>query len=160
MGEQPISELAAALMNREMAKNPGQFKTATPSVRAEKGISPHTIATIGGLMDAASTYAFMKRGTAKESNPLVNMIANQHPELTGLTAIGGLLATKGLTKLIGKKWPGVADALAANLGAEQMALGTHNFANTFNKHHNKRKTGSFSEYHGALGRGVQSSQER
>jgi hypothetical protein len=46
--------------------------------------------------------------------------------MTGITALGGLAATKALTKLIGKKWPRVADALAANLGAEQLSLAANN----------------------------------
>jgi hypothetical protein len=31
------------------------------------------------------------------------------------------------TKLIGKKWPKLADALAANIGAQQLGLSVHNF---------------------------------
>ena len=115
-------------------------------------MSPQTLATLGGLLDAASTYAFMKKGTAREANPLVNMIAKQHPEMTGLTAIGGLLATKGLTHLIGKKWPRAADAIAANLGAEQMSLGAHNLANMLDMDHNKKTTSSFDEYNDVMGR--------
>jgi len=153
----PISDLASALLDRKMQENPDQFKTAIsrPVDRSESGMSPHTLATIGGLADAASTYAFMKRGNMRETNPLVNAIAKGNPEMTGLTAIGGLLATKGLTHLIGKKWPKAADAIAANLGAQQLGLGVHNLANTTNMSYNNGKTGSFDEYKNSINRSGQ-----
>jgi len=118
-------------------------------------MSPHTLATIGGLADAASTYAFMKHGHNRELNPVVNAIAKGNPEMTGLTAAGGLLATKGLTHLIGKKWPKLADALAANLGAQQLGLGIHNFAHATDSTYNNGKTSSTDEYKDALNRSAQ-----
>jgi len=152
MPDQPISNLASELMERELSRNPNQFKQAVsrPVDRSEPGMSPHTLATLGGLADAASTYAFMKKGVAKEGNPLVNAIAGGNPEMTGLTAIGGLLATKGATHLIGKKWPKVAEIIAANLGAEQLGMGVHNFAKTFGQTHNGNDTAR--EYYDVLGR--------
>lgn len=157
MSNGPISDLASELLQRELNKNPEQFKTKPVPQPNESGMSPHTLATIGGLLDAASTYAFMKRGTHKEGNALVNMIAGQQPEMTGLSAIGGLLATKAMTKLIGKKWPGVADAIAANLGAEQLGLGIHNLAKTFDKSHNQ--ISGYDEYNSVLGRNRQLSSD-
>lgn len=148
-----ISALAQELMNREMTRDPEQFRVERSADRSEPGMSPHTLATLGGLADAASTYAFMKKGDRKEANPLVNMIANQQPELTALTALGGLLGTKLATKLIAKKWPKVADMIAANLGAEQLGLAAQNTANALNKHHqHPTDNAGFTAWDSALGR--------
>lgn len=155
MGDQPISDLATILMQRELEKNPEQFKIKQERLvdRSEPGMSPHTLATLGGLLDAASTYTFMKRGTHKEANPIIRGLAGNNPELTGLTSLGGLLATKLGTKLVGKKWPKIADAIAANLGAEQLGLGAQNIANTYNLQHAKRS--SFGAWDDAIGRNFQ-----
>lgn len=133
MPDQPISELAYVLMERELAKDPNQFKQKPLPTGDSGGMSPQTLATLGGLVDAASTYTFLKRGTHNEGNPMINMISGGSPEMGGLAALGGLAASKGVTHLIGKKWPRVADAIAANLGALQLGYGTHNFAKTFNR---------------------------
>ncbi len=86
-------------------------------------LSPETVHLLGGLLDAGSTYAGMKMGKGREGNSMVNAVANQSPEMTGLTVAGGVLGSKLLAHLIRKKSPKVADALQANLGAQQMGLG-------------------------------------
>lgn len=142
-----ISALAQEVMQRELARDPEQFKVDVPAQpKPEKTISPQHLATIGGLADAASTYAFMKRGTARESNPIARAMGGNSPERTALAAIVGLLATKAATGFIGKKFPKVADALAANLGAQQLSLATHNTANTFGLNETKKRQGSFGAY--------------
>ena len=140
MPAKPISAIALEELNKALKENPMFSKAAKVTRPKPNGpMSPDTLHTIGGLADAAGTYYFMKRGTGVESNPLVTAIAGTSPARTGLAALGGLAATKGLKRLIGKKWPRVADALAANLGAEQLALGFNNFDDL-------SKQSSFSRY--------------
>lgn len=90
-----------------------------------EALSPETTHLLGGLMDAGGTYMGMKMKRGKEGNSVINAVANQNPEATGAMALGGFLGSKLLAHLIRKKSPKVADALQANLGAEQMALGSN-----------------------------------
>lgn len=130
MPDQPIGALGEELLRREMERDPEQFKQPIqPTPRKEGGLSPGMLHTIGGLADAATTYAFLKRGSGRESNQLVGF-TNQHPEATALAALGGLAATKGLTHLIGKFSPRAADAVSANLGALQSAYSVGNLGLT------------------------------
>jgi hypothetical protein len=155
-----ISQFAEELMRREMARNADQFREVRPVDRSGGGMSPHALATIGGLADAASTYAFMKRGTGREANGAVTAIAGTHPTATALTAIGGMLATKAATKAIGKKYPRLAAMLAANLGAEQLSLAVANTASSFGMNHAPRQS-SFGAYGDAMIRsGVNESQKK
>ena len=150
MGEHiAISAIAETLLKRKMAAPPAVFAPQSPRTAAKesKPISPGMLATLGGLADAASTYAFMKTGRGVEQNPLVRGVAGSSPEKTGLAALGGLAATKGLTALLRKKWPRFADAIAANLGAEQLALAAHNTRIAAGE---KPGIGSFSAYRRAF----------
>lgn len=90
-----------------------------------EALSPETTHLLGGILDAAGTYAGMKMGRGKEGNSVINAVAHQNPEATGAMAVGGLLGSKLLAHLLRKKSPAVANALQANLGAEQMALGSN-----------------------------------
>jgi hypothetical protein len=90
-----------------------------------RALSPGTMHTIGGLADAASTYAFLKRGTGRESNPALNFTGGR-PAATGLAALGGLAATKAATALLRKIAPSAADAVSANLGAQQLGMAVNN----------------------------------
>ncbi len=122
-----ISAMAQALMEQELARDPNQFRERPAHIDSqERTLSPAMLHTLGGLADAGSTYAFMKSGNGRETNPAVTAFAGNNPEKTLVASLAGLAATKGLTGLIGKKWPRVADALAANLGAEQLALAVNN----------------------------------
>ena len=145
-------------MQREIDQNPEQFKTRVAEPQQKSGeISPKKLATIGGLLDAASTYAFLKKGTAKEANPMITAIAGDSPEATLGTSLGGLLLSKALTGLVGKKYPRVADAMAANMGASQMALGVDNFAKAFRNHHTNGKKEAWAEWNDSLQRNTQHS---
>lgn len=124
-----IAELARVVLEREMAKDPEQFRVPLMPASQSGGLSPDALATIGGLADAASTYAFLKRGRAKEGNALVGF-TNHHPEATTLAAIGGLATTKGITALLRKVSPAAADAVAANLGALQLSYAVGNLGLT------------------------------
>lgn len=122
-----LAALAEELMRREMATNPEQFKRPALArmVTPEQPISPEMLHTLGGLADAAGTYLGMRFRAGREGNPLVAAIGRQQPELTGATAVGGLLAAKGIAKLLRKVSPKVADVFSANLGAEQVTLGSN-----------------------------------
>lgn len=121
----PISAMGMRILREQMEQDPEQYKQEPVMVeRPERGLSPQRLHTIGGLADAAGTYYFAKRGTGAEGNPLLSGI--QNPELLGLGAVGGLVATKAIAALIRKKYPKVADALSANLGAEQLGVGVNN----------------------------------
>ncbi len=131
MPHQSIGGLGEELMKRQLAEDPEQFKPKSFNLGLEtydsstKPVDPHRLATIGGLADAASTYAFLKRGKAKESNALMGF-AGGNPEATALGALGGLAASKGITALVNKFNPRLADALAANLGALQTSYAVGN----------------------------------
>lgn len=132
----PIAALAMQLMQEQVAKNPDQFKQPESVVESRREIlTPERVHTLGGLADAASTYYFARTGTKQEMNPLLKGVKN--PEMLGLSALGGLAATKALAALIRKKYPRVADALQSNLGGEQMILTIHNL---------DRDADSFDEY--------------
>jgi hypothetical protein len=122
-----IEQAARELLEQQMRENPEQFKVRKSSIanKGDETMSPSTLATIGGLADAASTYYFAKTGKAKEDNALIGF-TNSHPEATALAALGGLAASKGLTALIRKMSPKAADAIAANLGALQLGYGVEN----------------------------------
>jgi hypothetical protein len=134
--EQHIREVASEIIDGMMRRDPEQFKTkpgldlgheSSGGVGDMKAISPDLLATIGGAADAASTYAFLKRGTGTEGNAMLKG-TNNHPEATALAALGGLAATKALTKLIKRVSPRAADALAANLGNLQLGYAVGNLS--------------------------------
>ena len=93
-------------------------------------LSPTTASVLGGLADTASTYAFLKRGTAQEDNPLVAGMAAQPGKMAAMGVATNLALPFLLKKTLGKKWPRVFDALAANQGALQMGYGALNTQNT------------------------------
>jgi hypothetical protein len=147
----PITDMAHQIAIREVERDPGQFKHG-PSLqeidRRPGGMTPDQLHTLGGLSDAASTYYFMKTGRGREANPLVTAGAGHtSPEATGLAALGGLGLTKLAKHLLARKWPGLADALAANLGAEQLSLAVGNV-----NHGDWRDQSSFGEYGDAMTR--------
>jgi hypothetical protein len=136
MADQTISALAEELLRRELATNPEQFKPKPfnlglpDNIDIEmKPISPGTLALIGGLADAATTYNFLKRRTGTESNAILGF-TNNHPEATGAMALAGFLAARLANKGIRKLNPKVADAITANLGALQTAYAVGNIGTT------------------------------
>lgn len=141
--------MAKELMTRELETNPEQFNRSRPvrDIQSDR-LDPHTMATLGGLADAASTYYFMTQGR-KEANPLVRRLGGTSPLKTGIAALGGLALTKLATKLIGKKSPEFAETLAAGLGAEQIGLAANNIRS--------KPEGSFRAYLGSLNRSVKHS---
>lgn len=124
MADQSIGALGEELMKREVQRDPEQFKQQPMQPRQTSSINPHTLATIGGLADAASTYLMLKRG-GNEGNSMLGF-TNNHPGMTALGALGGLAASKGVTALAKKFSPKLADALAANLGTLQTAYAVGN----------------------------------
>jgi hypothetical protein len=122
----PINDqLIQQMVARELAKPKPAFEqkidySIEPSMQPTT-IKPETLATIGGLADAAGTYFGLKQGRASEANP---MYSGMGPAGVGASLIGQLLAQKGLTHMIRKVSPTIADAIAANQGARQLGLGS------------------------------------
>jgi len=87
-----------------------------------RNIDPELLALLGGAADTASTYSFLKSGKVGEGNALYKPLKN-NALATGLAVGGTSLGMKGIRHLIRKKYPKIADALAANQGAYQLGLG-------------------------------------
>ena len=148
-----MDELISELVQREVAARaaeqpdpqwalPPAWHANQPVPQDMKALSPGLLHTIGGLADAASTYAFTKRGTGREDNPALNFTKGQ-PEATGAAALGGLALSKLGTALLRKMSPRLADAVGANLGAEQLALAVNNLDD-------RRSQSSFNRYGQAM----------
>lgn len=125
MDPSPInSQLIQEMVARELAK-PQQAVQKPLDLGLGGGYTPTTISpeklhTLGGIADAAGTFFGLSHKAGGEANP---MLKQASPMQAGLGLVGQLAATKGLTHLVRKVSPGLADALAANLGAQQMSLG-------------------------------------
>lgn len=90
-----------------------------------RALDPRMAGIVGSLADVASTYAFLKRGTGIEANPLAGPL-NNHPEgVTLASLVGAFLTSKGIGWLK-KSHPQLAEVLAANQGALQMQLAHEN----------------------------------
>lgn len=119
-------ELNKTKVAEEYAIRPEE-KPAPPNVEA---ISPKAAMLIGGLMDSASTFNFLKRGTAKEGNPAFKYF-NKNPWAVIPTSAAVGTGYHFLHKLLGKISPKIADTTAGLLGGYQMGLGGRNFQNSF-----------------------------
>lgn len=139
MADKTISALAEELLARQLQDNPRQFDAPQPmDLGLEVGPSPTTLgpekaALIGGLADAASTYTFLKRGSAREANAMWKGLDN-HPAATALGVAGGALGFQALRALMRRMgMNGVADTLAGNQGGYQMGLAANNLQMTSRK---------------------------
>lgn len=142
----PIEALAQELLKREIAKDPNQYKAPMAESRPapERKLSPGMLAVLGGIADTASTYAFAKTGQGREDNPALAGIKS--PGKLAVASMGGLLASRLAAKLLGKVSPAAADALSANLGAEQLGLAVTNT----NIAAGKKGVSAFDTYHNTL----------
>ena len=93
-------------------------------------MNPYLASLLGGLADTASTYAFLKRGTASEDNALVAGLADKPGQMAGMGAAVNVALPLLLKHTLGKAHPKIAEALAANQGALQMGYGAINTQNT------------------------------
>lgn len=119
-----LAAFAQELMQREMQKNPAQFESRSVQSREQRGMSPETLALLGGMADAVSTYAFLKRGTGHENNA---MWQGMSPAGTAASVAGAALAAKGGRALLRKFGKGtLADMLAGVQGANQIGLAALN----------------------------------
>lgn len=108
-----------------------QAKEAPSKPDPSKPLSTTMAALLGSAVDGASTYNFMRNGSMVEDNAALGMFGKS-PLATGLAAAGTGLAGIGLSKLIGMKYPKLANILLANQAAQQMGMGTQNFARPVN----------------------------
>src|SRR5688572_10263158 len=101
------TEMAIEMANRERERAALQraYDPPAPDRMEMTALSPETAHLLGGLLDAGSTYAGMKMGKGKEGNAAINAVANQNPEMTGLSVAGGVLGNRLLASLIRKKFP-------------------------------------------------------
>jgi hypothetical protein len=145
-GPATIADLAEELLQRELAAHPERFAPEprrSPDGPSRPMLSPEQLALVGGVADAASTYYFLKRGMGAEGNRLLGA-TNSQPVQTAMGALLGMAGTKVARDLIRKKFPAVADALAANQGAQQLALAVTNI--------DPSKPASMREYRAAMTR--------
>lgn len=127
----PLVEQGAALAI-EMAQREkdrqalaAAYNPPAPASMPSEPLRPQTAHLVGSLMDAAGTYAGMKARKGYEANPLINAVARQNPEASGLMVLASSLGERGLLALLRKKMPRAANAIQSNLGAQQMSLGAN-----------------------------------
>jgi hypothetical protein len=155
----PITpDLIQELVARELREHPEQYQ---PQPKMDLGIdtapsvapvNPNILRLLAGLADAGSTYAALKAG-GREVNPLLGF-AHDNPLMTSLGALGGYGLTKLATAMLHKKAPAIADAVDANLGAEQL---TAAITNTFGTSPGRS---GFDEYHDMMQRARLEQQRR
>ena len=102
------------------------FGMGNPNETEDREISPEMLALLGAGVDSVGTYKMLKSGTGIEGNPMYSGL-NNDPLKTSLAIAGTSLSMGGLRHLIRKKFPRIADSLAANQGSRQIALGVSNF---------------------------------
>lgn len=120
-----MSEMVNRAVQKELTKPKFDMHSQVPQDNPSYQISPETAALLGGMVDAGSTYSFLKRGTGTEGNPILSPFHN-HPLGTAAGVMGMAYGGKLLRDLLRKKSPGLADALAGNMGAAQMGTGLTN----------------------------------
>lgn len=127
--------LFAELMKRAVAEHAQLVdppaRQSSPQTSASQPMRPESMALVGGLADAASTYAMLQSGTGREGNPLYAGL-HDNPIATGAGVVGSVLVNKLIRALVRKKFPGLADAMAANQGREQLGLAAANTAHSLN----------------------------
>lgn len=141
----PLEGLAQELLRRELNK-PGinrEWEAPKEAPRSETAtLSPTMMAALGGAMDVAGTYSFMKRGTGVEANPIMRAIGGETPAGTaaavGLTTAGTMGIGHLLRKLGGMKGKKIADLLGSQQGAMQMDLGLGGLSRTHDRNQRKR----------------------
>lgn len=135
MAGQTIDALAHEVMARELQRDPAQFETPRqpPETRTER-LDPEMLALLGGLADAGSTYAFLKRGSGTESNAMFGGLKTAQGPIpmaprpakalaTAAGVAGASLGVKGIRALLRKAGKGgLADTLAGVQGANQIGL--------------------------------------
>lgn len=92
-----------------------------PTVRPDT-LSPDLAMILGSLADGATTYNFLNKGRASESNSMYAGL-NNDPIKTGLAVVGTGLAQTLLMKLLKNKFPKLAplaDAKTANSAANRI----------------------------------------
>jgi hypothetical protein len=150
----PINpELIQQMVARELAKPKPAFEQhidySVPSSIPASPMKPETLATMGGIADMLGTYTGLHKPGYGEDNA---MLAGHSPAATGLSLLGQLAAQKGITSILRKiGHPAIADAIAANQGAEQLGLGA-----TWGRilHNEPQSLNGYDTYTTALSRGL------
>src|ERR1035437_10164139 len=120
---QTTHALDALLLDQERQRRWGPSMPApTP---ATSSMPPELLALLGGGLDAASTYKFLKDKSGTEDNPMEQW-AGKGPAGTAVGVASMAMGQALMRAALRKKWPKLANAMAANQGAESMALGVQN----------------------------------
>jgi hypothetical protein len=98
------------------------LKSESPRSTSPTPLHPGLVSLLGALTDTASTYRFMKRGEHEDNAAVKGM----SPEALAATGVASAIGMQGLRKLLSKKFPRAADAIAANQGALQLGYGINN----------------------------------
>lgn len=132
MPDQRIADLAREMMARQLATNPSQFD---PKPGLDLGLGPGAdvralppglVQMLGGLLDAGTTYQFMRDPRYGESNPAARMLGDS-PAAVGGSALAGLAAAVIARKLLARLGhPELADTLAGGLGGYQIGAAANN----------------------------------
>ncbi len=123
-------ELIAQMVKRQVGVEQMQERFAPEVVESapeSKPLSPSLMAALGAAADGASTYRFLKQGTAPEDNTIFGGL-DGHPAFTSLAATGTGLAVPLIGKLLQNKLPkGLIEAIGANMGARTLGVAGANF---------------------------------
>lgn len=135
------------LVKRQVAEQPPKLDLDLPKITSGGELNPTLLSILGSLADGVSTYNFMRQG-GLEDNSLYQSLSGS-PIGTGLAVAGTGLAELGLSRLLGKKFPGLAKTLLANQAAQRIGLAGENFAQPTN-----RKESSIDSYNRAVTREI------
>lgn len=128
------------LVKRQIEHDTVGRTASSPST--ERGLTPSMLALLGAAADGTSTYGFLKQSQNHqaqipflpkssgpihhEDNAMYGLLKN-NPVATGLSVAGtGLIGAILARKILGKRFPKIADALIANQGANQIGLAGRN----------------------------------
>ena len=124
----PLEQQGTALAI-DMLERARQREALRPAVSAKApsggGMSPKTLALLGGLADVAATYAGMRRHVAGEENAALASKGQQRAGKTALHLASDLAQNRAISALVRRLVPRskpVMDALDANRGAKQLTL--------------------------------------
>lgn len=113
-------ELINELVKREAMKERFAPKQPEPRIVPEGSVNPTLLAILGAIGDGATTYRFLKNGTAAEDNA---MLQGMGPVGTGLAGAGSGIGTALAGRLLKGKLPqSLIDAIVSNMGAHQTVM--------------------------------------
>jgi hypothetical protein len=146
---------------RNTLDEPTKYRDVLAPKREDRPSSPEPLnpfltSLAGGLLDSASTYNFLKRGTKTEGNALVSGLSKKSPEALTAMGIAANVAIPYALKKLGKKYPKLARIMAGGQGALQFGYGSANLGTDKRSSANQYDEGNMAN----VDKGVLSSQGR